>query len=189
MGNASARNLRIVCFRRTTSDGLGDVILRTVCRVSRRDCPAHSENARLPRDCFWPKAAVEFSMAGRHGQKFSDCHQRPKPTQSGPPENDVLPLLARGKRAVQRGCPATPNPWTGCRVPLLDLMLAASIFVPQHGVNDGRTKRKNHNAIAFYGLYEQTIRQPGFSALSTNSAGERLYPGIKVVSAHRSEES
>lgn len=58
----------------------------------------------------------------------------------------------------------------------LDLMLAASIFVPQNGVSDGRSKRINHNANTFYGLYEQTIRQLGFSALSMDSEGERLYP-------------
>ena len=58
----------------------------------------------------------------------------------------------------------------------LDLMLVESIFVPQHGVADGRSKRISHNANDFYGMYEQTIRQLGFSALSTGSAGEKLYP-------------
>lgn len=58
----------------------------------------------------------------------------------------------------------------------LDLMLVASIFVPQHGVVDGRSKRINHNANNFYGMYEQTIRQLGFSALSMSSTSERLYP-------------
>lgn len=58
----------------------------------------------------------------------------------------------------------------------LDLMLVASIFAPQHGETDGRAKRINHNANSFHELYEQTIRQLGFSALSVGSAGERLYP-------------
>lgn len=58
----------------------------------------------------------------------------------------------------------------------LDLMLVASIFVPQHGETDGRSKRINHNANSFYEMYEQTVRHLGFSALSVGSGGERLYP-------------
>jgi hypothetical protein len=58
----------------------------------------------------------------------------------------------------------------------LDLMLATSIFAPQYGEKDGRSKRINHNANHFFGMYDQTARQLGFSALSVDSSGERLYP-------------
>lgn len=58
----------------------------------------------------------------------------------------------------------------------LDLMLVAGIYAPQHGQSDGRAKRINHNANSFYEMYEQTARTLGFSALSVDAAGERLYP-------------
>lgn len=58
----------------------------------------------------------------------------------------------------------------------LDLMLATSIFAPQYGEKDGRSKRINHNANTFFDMYDQTARQLGFSALSVDSSGERLYP-------------
>ena len=58
----------------------------------------------------------------------------------------------------------------------LDLMLVESIFIPQHGETDGRAKRINPNAKTFYELYDETIRQLGFSALSMSSSGEKLYP-------------
>lgn len=95
-------------------------------------------------------------------------------------------MVLQGRRreshlAIMEACGATwvsgytkPIEWLPST--FLDLMLAASIFVPQHGVNDGRSKRINHNANTFYGMYEQTIRQLGFSALSMDSTGERLYP-------------
>lgn len=58
----------------------------------------------------------------------------------------------------------------------LDLMLVTSIFARQHGEKDGRAARINHNANKFFDLYEQTARQLGFSALSVNATGEKLYP-------------
>lgn len=29
---------------------------------------------------FWPKAAVQLSIAGSEGQKIADCHEGPHPT-------------------------------------------------------------------------------------------------------------
>lgn len=58
----------------------------------------------------------------------------------------------------------------------LDLMLVSSIFMPQHGETDGRAARINHNASDFFEMYEQTARHLGFSALSRNATGEKLYP-------------
>jgi len=58
----------------------------------------------------------------------------------------------------------------------LDLMLATSIFAPQHGKTDGRAGRINHNANKFFEMYEQTARSLGFSALSAHTDGDRLYP-------------
>jgi hypothetical protein len=58
----------------------------------------------------------------------------------------------------------------------LDLMLVTSIFKPQHGETDGRAARINHNANRFFEMYEQTARHLGFSALSVNATGEKLYP-------------
>lgn len=60
----------------------------------------------------------------------------------------------------------------------LDLMMATSIFAPQHGAKDGRAKRIHHNAKDFFELYEDTARHLGFSALSNHSSGEKLYPAV-----------
>jgi hypothetical protein len=58
----------------------------------------------------------------------------------------------------------------------LDLALITEVFVPQSGIQDGRTKRLSAKAKAFLEDYEQLARQLGFSAMSKVTGGTKLFP-------------
>lgn len=58
----------------------------------------------------------------------------------------------------------------------LDLALVSEIFAPQHSISDGRKVRHKKRTEEFVRMYEQLARELGFSALSTVTAGNILFP-------------
>lgn len=58
----------------------------------------------------------------------------------------------------------------------LDLALVSEVFVPNHKIPDGRVKPLKKQADSFIRIYDQLARELGFSALSTVSNRNVLFP-------------